>query len=380
MALVLNEDQQMLKASAAEFVKKESPLSRVRQLRDSDDPVGYSPQVWAKMADLGWPALLVPEQYGGLAMGYVEMACVLEECGRTLVPEPLLSTVLLGANAVLFGGGEAQKKEILASVADGSRTMTLAWQERGSRYQRTVSKTRAERRGDGWSISGEKTLVLDGATAKTLVVVARTSGAEADAEGLSMFLVDREAAGLTAVPQKTMHMRPAAIVRLSGVEVTPSALLGTEGKAGALLDDVLDRATVGLCAEMLGSMRAAFEMTLGYLKTRKQFGVPIGSFQALKHRAAKVFVELELARSAVLGAATAVDQGSKDARALVSVAKARCSDAAVLVGYEGVQMHGGIGMTDEHDIGFYLKRLRGSEMTFGDAAWHRDRYATLQGF
>lgn len=380
MALVLTEDQQMLKTSAADFVKRESPVSRLRQLRDSDDPVGYSPKVWAKMAELGWPAILVPEEFGGLGMGYVEMACVLEECGRSLVPEPLLSTVLLGANAVLLGGSDEQKMALLSSVADGSRTMALAWQERGARYDRTLSTTRAARKGSGYTIDGEKTLVLDGGSATTLVVVARTSGEDAEADGLSMFLVDRDAPGLTVVPQKTMHLRPAAIVRFSGVEVAASALLGSEGRAAAVLDDVLDRATAGLCAEMLGNMRATFEMTLDYLKTRKQFGVAIGTFQALKHRAAKIFVELELAHSAVLGAATALDSGAADARALVSVAKARCSDAAVLTAYEGIQMHGGIGMTDEHDVGLYAKRLRGSEMTFGDAAWHRDRFASLQGF
>lgn len=380
MALVLSEDQQMLKTSAADFVKKESPVTRMRALRDSEDPVGYSPKVWAKMAELGWPAILLPEDFGGLGMGYVEMACVMEECGRSLVPEPLLSSVLLGANAVLLGGNAEQKAEILPSVADGSRTMALAWQERGARYERTLCIARAARKGAGYVLSGEKTLVLDGGSATTLVVVARNSGADSDADGLSMFLVDRGAAGVTTVPQKTMHMRAAAIVRLADVEVPATALVGQEGKADALLDDVLDRATVGLCAEMLGNMRTTFEMTLDYLKTRKQFGVVIGTFQALKHRAAKIFVELELAHSAVLGAATALDQGAGNARALVSVAKARCSDAAVLTGYEGVQMHGGIGMTDEHDVGLFLKRMRGSEMTFGDAAWHRDRFATLQGF
>jgi alkylation response protein AidB-like acyl-CoA dehydrogenase len=380
MGLVLTEDQQMLKSSAADFVKRESPVARIRQLRDSDDAAGYSPQLWAKMAELGWPAILIPEEYGGLGMGNVELACVLEEFGRNLVPEPLLSTVLLGANAVLLAGSEQHKKQLLPSVADGSRTMTLAWQERGSRYERTVSTTRATRHASTYRISGEKTLVLDGATAGTLVVVARTSGGDRDASGLSLFVVERGAPGLTIVPQKTMHLRASAMVRLADVEVAESAVLGKDGEGAPVLDEVLDRATVGLCAEMLGNMRATFEMTLEYLKTRKQFGVPIGSFQALKHRAAKVYVELELARSAVLGAATALDQGAREASALVSVAKARCSDAAVLTGYEGVQMHGGIGMTDEHDVGFYLKRMRGSEMTFGDAAWHRDRFATLQGF
>ncbi|HEY2773567.1 MAG TPA: acyl-CoA dehydrogenase family protein [Candidatus Binatia bacterium] len=380
MGLVLTEDQQMLKSSASDFVRNESPVSRVRHLRDSDDPVGYSPELWAKMAALGWPAILIPEDCGGLGMGYVEMACVLEECGRALVPEPLLSTVLLGANAILLGGSSEQKKTLLPPVAEGSRTMALAWQEKGARYDRTVSAARAEKSGSGWRLRGEKTLVLDGASADHIVVIARTAGADSDREGLSMFVVDRGAPGLSVVPQKTMHLRAAAVVRLSDVEVPVSALVGEQGNAAALLDDVLDRATVGLCAEMLGNMRTTFEMTLDYLKTRKQFGVVIGTFQALKHRAAKVFVELELSRSAVLGAATAIDQGAKDSRALVSVAKARCSDAAVLCGYEGIQMHGGIGMTDEHDIGLYVKRMRGNEMTFGDAAWHRDRFAAMQGF
>ena len=380
MSLVLTEDQQMLKSSAADFVRKESPVVRVRHLRDSEDPVGYSPELWRSMAGLGWPAIPVPEEFGGLGMGVMEMACVLEECGRNMVPEPLLSTVLLGAGAVTVGGSEAQKAAILPGVADGSRTMTLAWQERGARYSRTRCAARAQKKGDGYVLSGEKTLVLDGATAGTLVVVARTSGADDDREGLSLFLVDRSAPGLETVPQKTMHMRASAIVRLSGVEVAASALLGAEGRGSEILEEVLDRATVGLCAEMLGNMAATFEMTLDYLKTRKQFGVVIGTFQALKHRAAKVYVELELARSAVLGAASASDRGAKDARSLVSVAKARCSDAGVLVAYEGIQMHGGIGMTDEHDVGLYAKRLRGSEMTFGDAAWHRDRFASLQGF
>jgi len=380
MALVLTQDQQLLKQTAGDFVKKESPVSRIRQLRDSRDSLGFSRDIWGKMAELGWQAILIPEEYGGLSMGYAEMACVLEECGRNLVPEPLLSTVLLGANAVLLGGTEECKSALLAKVADGSLLLALAYQEQGSRYSTSKVRTKAIANGEGWSLSGEKTLVLDAQAADKIVVSARTSGEEGDSTGVTLFLIDADAPGVEILPQSTMHLRSSAIVRLADVQVDRSAMLGTEGAGVPLLDAVIDRATVGLCAEMLGGSIQAFEMTLEYLKTRKQFGVLIGTFQALKHRAAQMYTELELARSAVAGACEALDSNADDARALVSVAKARCSDVAVLVGYESVQMHGGIGMTDEHDIGFYLKRARGSELTFGDSAYHRDRFAALQGY
>jgi alkylation response protein AidB-like acyl-CoA dehydrogenase len=380
MSLVLTEDQVLLKQSAADFVKKESPVSRVRKLRDERDPDGFSRALWRKMAELGWQGILIPEQYGGLSMGFTDLACVLEECGRNLVPEPLLSTVALGVNAVLLGGIDEQKREILPRVAEGSLVMTVAYQEKASRYDLTKVACRADRRGDAYVLNGEKTLVLDGHIADLLVVAARTSGAPGDARGVSLFLVPRGTPGLETKRQEAVHLRNLSWVSLRDAEVPARALLGAEGAGLDVLEAVTDRATSALCAEMLGGMQAAFEMTLDYLKTRRQFGVLIGTFQALKHRAARMFVEIELARSAVLGACDALDRGAPDARALVSVAKARCSDAAMLVGYEGVQMHGGIGMTDEHDIGFYLKRARGNEITFGDAAFHRDRFARVGGF
>ncbi len=364
----------MLKQTAADFVRKESPISRLRQLRDSADAEGFSRGLWRKMAELGWQGILIPEAYGGLGMGYLDMACVLEECGRALLPEPLLSTVLLGGNAVLLAGTEEQKSDILPGVADGSRLLALAYHERETRYDFRQVAARAEVKGDGWLLSGEKVLVWNGQSADTLIVSARS------AENLSLFLVSPDAAGVTVVRQSTMHLRPAAVVRFDGVELGPQSRLGLDDDAAAALEEVIDRATVGLCAEMLGATQAAAEMTLEYLKTREQFGVPIGSFQALKHRAAKLFIETELARSALLGACEALDEGRADAAALVSVAKAQCSETAVLAGYEGIQMHGGIGMTDEHDIGFFAKRARGDELTFGDADYHRDRFARLNGF
>jgi alkylation response protein AidB-like acyl-CoA dehydrogenase len=313
-------------------------------------------------------------------MGYLEMACVLEECGRNLVPEPMLSSILLGANAVLLGGSEQQRALILPQVVDGSLLLALGYHERGARYAPYDVATTAVRREGGYALSGEKTLVFDGHCADRLIISARTSGQGVVVEGISLFVVEPGTPGLEVIAQSTMDLRNAAVVRMSDVEVSGEALLGDEGAGGRILTDVIDRATVGLCAEMLGASQAAFEMTLDYLKTRKQFGVLIGTFQALKHRAAKMYIELELARSSVLGACQALDGAAEDWRQAVSVAKARCSEMATLIGYEGIQMHGGIGMTDEHDIGFYAKRARGAELTFGDAAYHRDRFATLSGF
>ena len=227
---------------------------------------------------------------------------------------------------------------------------------------------------------GEKTPVLDGACADAFVVAARSAGADADREGISLFLVPRDAAGLRIQPLSRVDSRNAAALRLDGVQLPADAQVGAQGQGLALLEEVVERATVGLCAEMLGSMSEAFDRTVRYLKQREQFGVPIGSFQALKHRAANLFVEIELCRSVVMAAARALDEGDAEASRLVSLAKARCSDAFVLVTNEAVQMHGGVGMTDEFDIGFYMKRARVAEVTFGDGAWHRDRWARLGGY
>ncbi|MFQ5351790.1 MAG: acyl-CoA dehydrogenase family protein [Candidatus Binatia bacterium] len=380
MGLVATEEQRLLRSTAEDFVKKESPIGRVRELRDSQDSLGFSRKLWSAMAELGWQGILVPEAYGGLGMGYAEIACVLEALGRNLVPEPLLSTALLGANAVLVAGTEEQKNAVLPGVANGSLILSLAWQERGSGFKPFALTSTAKAVGDGYLLEGEKTLVLDGHAADHLVVSARSFGGPADRDGVSLFLVEAGTPGLEVVRQSTMDLRNAALVKFEGVELPASAMMGEEGGAAASLEAILDGATLGLCAEMLGAMQAAFEMTLEYLKTREQFGVVIGSFQALKHRAAQIFVEIELSRSAVLGACEALDGGSPEAAEAVSIAKAKCSDTAVLVGYEGIQMHGGIGMTDEHDIGFYVKRAKAAELTFGDAAWHRDRFATLRGF
>jgi alkylation response protein AidB-like acyl-CoA dehydrogenase len=313
-------------------------------------------------------------------MGLAELAVVLEALGRKLAPEPFVPCVLLAGQALLLAGSEAQKSRWLPRLVAGEALLALGFQERRSRYDLQRVATRAEREPSGWRLSGEKIQVEAGASADALIVSARTSGAEAEAAGITLFLVPRDAPGLTVVPQQRVDARGAALIGLAGVTLGAGDVVGRVDEGGALLESVVDRARVGLCAEMLGSMSEAFERTLTYLKQRVQFGVPIGSFQALKHRAAQCFIEIELARSTVMAAARALDAGDAEAAKLVSLAKARCSEAGVLVANEAIQMHGGIGMTDEHEIGFYLKRARVAELTFGDAAFHRDRWARLSGY
>jgi acyl-CoA dehydrogenase len=380
--LVLSEEQQLLQQTAREFVTGRSSLKRIRALRDEADADGFSRDLWREMARLGWVGILLPEALGGLGLGYRELMVVLEELGRGLMPEPMLSTVLLGANAILFAGSAKQRDTHLPAVAAGERLLALAAQEARSRYAVRHVETHAQPGGGGWTLEGEKIQVLDGHVADLLIVAARTAGGVGDVHGITLFLVPRDAPGVAVARQVRVDVRNAALVRLSGVRVGREDVLGEVDGGGPVLARVVDRATIGLTAEMLGGMEAAFEMTLDYLKTRRQFGVPIGSFQALKHRAARLYVELELARSAVMHAHRVPDEGRDDAAVAraASIAKARCSDAFILVGNEGIQMHGGIGMTDEHDIGFFLKRARAAEMTFGDAAYHRNRLASLDGY
>jgi acyl-CoA dehydrogenase len=377
MDLVLTEDQELIAKTAADFVKEKSPVARMRALRDARDETGFSRALWKEMAELGWVGLTFPEPLGGAGLGFAELAVVLEELGKTLAPEPFLSTVLMGGQALLLGGSDAQKQAWLPRLCAGDAILTLAHQEARSRYDVHHVETRAERAGGRFRLSGEKIQVLDGYVADALLVPARSAGAASDVQGISLFLVPKGTPGVTATRQTRVDSRSAALVKLEGAA---GELVGAEGQAGPLLERVIDRATIGLCAEMLGGMQQAFALTLEHLKTRKQFDVPIGSFQALKHRAADVFIELELARSVVMAAARAVDEDAADAAKLASLAKAKCSDAYVLATNEGVQMFGGVGMTDEYDIGLYMKRARAAELTFGDSAFHRARWASLNGY
>ncbi|MBW2245324.1 MAG: acyl-CoA dehydrogenase family protein [Deltaproteobacteria bacterium] len=379
MALVLSEEQQFLRDTAAEFLDEKSPVTHLRELRDGKEASGFSRPLWKEMSELGWAGILVPEEYGGSGLGFAELGVVIEECGRRLSPYPLLSTVVLGASAVLLGGSESQRKDILPGVCAGETILALASQEQG-RFHPYQVESRAERSGDGYRITGEKKFVLDGHVADQLIVVARTAGNPGGRDGLTLFLVDSAVAGLEIKRSNMVDSRNAARVRLDGVEVGADRVLGEVGAGAEILDPLHDRACVALSAELLGISLEVFERTVEYLKTREQFGVLIGSFQGLKHRAAEMFCELELAKSIVLDALRAIDEKRLDSARLASAAKARTSDAASLVTREGVQMHGGIGMTDEEEIGLFLKRAKAAELSFGDAAFHRDCFAGLMGF
>ena len=380
MELVLTEDQELIAKTAADFVKEKSPIARVRALRDTQDATGFSRPLWKEMAELGWVGIPFAETDGGAGLGMAELVVVLEELGRTLAPEPFLSTVLLGGAALAAAGSEAQRAAWLPKLTEGDAIIALAHQEARSRYDVHHIETVAEASGAGFALRGEKVQVLDGHVAEVLVVAARTAGATADESGITLFLVAPDAEGVTITRQSRLDGRNAALVRLDGVAVGGDSVVGEVGQGGAVLRNVIDRATIGLCAEMLGGMLEAFDLTLTHLKERQQFDVPIGSFQALKHRAADVFIELELSKSVVMAAARAADAGDPKLSQLVSLAKARCSDAYVLAANEGVQMFGGVGMTDEYDIGFYMKRARAAELSFGDAAFHRDRWARTAGY
>ncbi len=378
MNFALSEEQQMLQSMAKEFVSRESSMKRIRALRE--DETGFSRDIWKKMADLGWLGMVFPENHGGQDLGMVEMAVVLEELGRGLMPEPVVSTVLMGGFALLLGGSEAQKSEWLPRIASGDALLALAYLEKQSRYDPFDVSTTAKQDGSGWVLNGEKTFVPDASASGAILVSARASGNRRDREGVELFLVDPKAKGVTVEEVPVMDCRKHAHVRLENVQVDGEVRLQGGAPPDQVLEGALERATVGLCAEMLGAMNEAFSMTVGYLKERKQFGVPIGSFQALKHRAADEFVQTELARSSVYYAAMCIDEGMPDVSPAVSTAKARCNDAFHLVANESIQMHGGIGMTDEHDIGFYFKRARVAEATLGDSTFHRDRYARLKEY
>lgn len=375
MSLILSEEQQMLKESAQKFFADHSPITRMRKLRDERDPVGFSRDLWKQMAELGWLGIMLPGAHGGSEMGIRELGVVIMEAGRVLAPEPLLSTLLLGANAVRLSSNDTAKSDMLPAVTAGERLVTLAFEEAG-RFDPYAITTEAVSVGDGYSITGEKGYVIDGHMADQMVVLARTSGAPHDRDGLALFLIDADTDGVEIQRTTMMDGRGAARVTFSSAEVGANRLLGDAD----LLDHVLDQATMGLVAEMLGMVDEVFERTIAYLKEREQFGVKIGTFQALRHRAAEMFAELEFARSLLLDGLAAIDEGRDDAALSVSAAKAQANKTARLIAAEGVQMHGGMGMTDELDMGLFLKRLKAAEVTFGDETYHQRRFASLRGY
>lgn len=379
MALVLSEEQTMLRDMAKDFFTEQAPVTNLRKLRDEEDENGYDKAVWQQIVELGFAGILIPEEQGGTGFGPMGLGIVMKEVGRTLAATPLYATAVLGAGLVLKAGSEQQKAELLPKIAAGDLLMALALEERAHHNPAAIAMT-ATKDGGTYVLSGEKTFVLDGHIADTLIVVARTGGQAGDTQGLSMFLVDANADGVSTQRTMMVDHRNCANIKLDNVKLSADALLGGEGGAFADLEPVLDLGRICLSAEMLGGAEAVFDTTLDYLKERKQFGKIIGTFQALQHRAAEMFCEIEICQSVLLDALSALDERRNDIPQLASLAKARIGEAAHLITNEGVQMHGGIGMTDAVDIGLYIKRARVQAQIFGDTGFHRDRYADLGGY
>ena len=373
---VLTEEQTMLRDSAKEWVASRSPVAALRALRDGGSGAGYDPAIWREMGEMGWVGVVAPEAHGGSEFGHLGLGLILEEAGRTLTASPLLSTALIGVDALTLGGSAEQQAAWLPRIAGGEAVVALALEERAQHDPARIACL-AGRAGEGWAVTGAKTFVLDGMDTDLLLVAARHAGAPGEAEGVALFLVDPEAPGVTRSRLNTVDSRGAAAIRFEGAPAQP---LGAVENGAVVLEQVLDRARAGAAAEMLGVALQAFETTLDYLKTRTQFGALIGSFQALQHRAAKMYTQLELTRSCVEEALDAIDRGANDVRAQCSLAKAMAGDTLHTVSNEMVQMHGGIGMTDAADPGLYLKRARVLEAAYGGASYHRDRYAKLLGF
>jgi len=376
---VLNEEQSMLRDAAKSWTQERSPVTAFRKMRDSGAELGYDAAAWNEMAEMGWAGVIIPEDFGGSNFGYLSMGLILEELGRTLTASPLLASGLGAASALILGGSDAQKGEWLPKIAEGAAIGALAVDE-GAHHAPEKVALEAKKSGAGYTLNGKKSFVLEGMAANVLIVSARTSGKPGDKDGITLFVVPADAKGVSRTRLALADSRGAANISFDNVEVGADAVMGEEGKGWDVLEKTLDRARAGMCAEMLGAAVQAFETTLDYLKVRVQFGQVIGSFQALQHRAAKMFTDLELARSAVEAALAAIDADTPDVPELVSLAKAKMGDTFHLVSNEMVQMHGGIGMTDAHDSGFYMKRARACEAAYGSQSYHRDRYARIQGY
>ena len=379
MALMLNEEQSMLRDSARDFIAANAPIAHLRALRDARDPQGHSPALWSRFAEMGFAGVLVPESQGGMGLGCVEAGVIAEEIGRNLSPVPMLSTAVLGASMLVAGGNEPLKAQWLPKIAAGGTRVALAVDE-ASKHRPCQVAARAERVGERFRLSGAKTFVVDGHVADLLIVSARTAGADCDEVGITLFAVDPKAPGVTVERTQMVDAHNAARVRLEGVTVGADAVLGEIGAGLPLLESVLDVGRAVLAAEMLGIADEAFARTLAYLKERKQFGRLIGEFQALQHRAAHLYTEIEITRAAVIRALQAVDEGGADVARFVSLAKARAGTTVTLAVQEGVQMHGGMGMTDQFDIGLFMKRARVCQELLGDANFHADRLATAGGY
>ena len=378
MPLFLTDEQTMLRDTARQFVNETAPVSHMRGLRDSNDPTDFSRELWKQFAEMGFTSILIPEGEGGLGLGHVEAGVVLEEIGRNLTPSPFLTTSV-GAVSALKAAGAELRQSWYPRIAAGDAVAALAIDE-GAKHRPAQVALKAERSGNGFRLSGAKSFVLHGHVADLIVVAARTAGAAGETDGVTLFAVEKDARGLSARPERLADASIAARLEFEGVEVDADAVIGEVDQGWSTLTRILSGGRAAASAEMLGVGGGAMDMTLGYLKERKQFGVPIGSFQALQHRAAHLYSEMEVARAAVLKAQQLLGADDANAERTALVAKAMTGLATTLAVQEGVQMHGGIGMTDEYDIGFYMKRGRVLAELFGDANWAADQLARMSGY
>ncbi|HEV2567209.1 acyl-CoA dehydrogenase family protein [Sphingomonas sp.] len=378
MPLFLTDEQSMLRDSARQFVSETAPVSHMRGLRDANDATGFSRDLWKQFAEMGFTSILIPEAEGGLGLGHVEAGVVLEEIGRNLTPSPFLSTSVGGVSA-LSTGGEALRQAWFPRIASGDAVIALAIDE-GAKHRPSQVALQAERSGNGFKLTGTKSFVAHGHVADLIVVAARTAGSAGEDKGITLFAVEKGVANLSASPERLADASIASRLTFEGVEVDADAVIGEVDEGWTGLSRILSGTRVAASAEMLGVGGGAMDMTLGYLRERKQFGVAIGSFQALQHRAAHLYSEMEVARAAVLKAQQALDAGDPNAERAALVAKAMTGLATTLAVQEGVQMHGGIGMTDEYDIGFYMKRGRVLAEMFGDTNWAADQLARMSGY
>ncbi len=376
MTLTLSEEQAFLKDTAKKFAQEKTPTTHFREIRDNENPECFDREIWQEMAAQGWSGILVPEEYGGSNFGLAGIGVVLEELGRTLTPSPLFATSVVCATILNKAGNDSQKKEFLTKIASGEVTMAFALEE-GPRHKPFSINLEAKKDGKNFILNGKKNFVIDGGFADYIIVVAKTSETE---DHLSLFILSKDVKGLNIIPTTMVDHKNAANIEFKEVIIPEANLLGAQNDAKEIIEETLDISRAALSAEMLGGALEAFDITLNYLKEREQFGEKIGSFQALQHRAALMFTDLELCKSCVIEALTAYDEGSNDLQRIVSLAKSKIGETFFNVSNEGVQMHGGVGVTDEYDIGLYMKRARVAEQTFGNSEYHRNRYAELTGY
>ncbi|MFA4900007.1 MAG: acyl-CoA dehydrogenase [Brevundimonas sp.] len=372
MPLILTEEQTMLQDAADGFLNERAPIAHLRKLRDERDADGVSRDLWRAFGEMGFAGVIIPEALGGMGLGAVEAGVIAESLGRTLTPSPYLGSSILSAKVLIDGGSQAQQAW-LPRIAAGEAILSLAVDE-GAKHAPSRITTRAERAGNGFKLNGAKAFVLDGHVADALIVVATAE------EGTTLFLVDPATAGVEIERTVMVDAHNAARITLTDVAVDADAVIGAVGGGEALLDGALDLGRACAASSLTGAGDQAFKTTMDYLRTRKQFGKLIGEFQALQHRAAHLFSELELARAATIGAQIAIDEWREDAPLAASIAKAKAGRVAELAVQEAVQMHGGVGMTDEYDVGLFMKRVRVLNELLGDAGFHAERVARAQGF